>query len=287
MSNIAMSNETNLDWLARELHKWPDGYGTGLLCRGCSFFDTGVSRSVHVYAVDGSDYTTIKEKDWLARRAELQNKPSWEGAPEWAINLVQIASGSWVWIDSETPKMLFGSGDKFEYSGNYGLVLGDWRDTLERRPAYAKAIYDDERASPVPAVFNPITSIEDNQELNMSNKQDVKQDNGWFERGGLPPVGTVCEYTLGANAPWYQCEIKYVIRGDGVVMKRIPCGDEQYCGLLHRHPVSFRPIRTERELAIGEMMKVMNVIDFVGTPHHLASEISAIMYDAGFRKDPK
>lgn len=43
-----------------------------------------------------------------------------------------------------------------------------WRDTLEKRPEE----------------FQPFTSIEDTKEKGM------KQDNKWFERGELPPVGS-------------------------------------------------------------------------------------------------
>jgi hypothetical protein len=131
------------------------------------------------------------------------------------------------------------------------------------------------------ASYEYFTSIEDNQEQVMTKHTEKQQDNGWFERGELPPVGTVCEYTLGTGAPWYQCEIKYVISGDGVVMKRIPCGSEQYCGLLHEHPVSFRPIRTEREKAIEEMAKAVGL-------HVSVFEVEAgKLYDAGYRKEQK
>ena len=106
----------------------------------------------------------------------------------------------------------------------------------------------------------------------------MKQDNGWHERGELPPVGTVCEYTLGANAPWYQCEIKYVIRGNGVVMKRIPYGNEQYCGLIHRNPVSFRPIRTERDVLLSIIVEEMNHYD---TDGKLADAILAAGFSLG------
>lgn len=130
----------------------------------------------------------------------------------------------------------------------------------------------------VAEVFQPIISIEDNQE------QGMKQDNGWFELGELPPVGTVCEYTLGANAPWYQCEIKYVISNDGVVMKRIPCGSEQYCGLHHKHPVSFRPIRTERDKAIDEIANVICESNRFG---YSDEYLAGVIYDLVVAKERK
>jgi len=155
-----MSNETDLDWLARVLHKWPDGDGITLLGRGCSFFDTGVGRSVHVYAVDGSDYTTIKEKDWLARRAELQNKPSWAHAPEWAVYMAQSPNGHWEFFAVKPRaegwwRHPIGERSSANNASIRGTILGDWRDTLEKRPEE----------------FKPFTSIEDNQDREGANQK--------------------------------------------------------------------------------------------------------------------
>lgn len=218
-------------------------------------------------------------REVLARRAELQNKPGW-GSVGSEINYIsQHEDGQWIG-HSEKPD----EGDKcFECDCiislfGYGEVLGDWRDTLERRPESTRAEMEVEL---VKAAFQPFTSIEDNQEQDVAPQQEMKQDSGWFELGELPPVGTVCEYTLGANAPWYQCEIKYVIRGSGVVMKRIPYGGEQYCGLLHRNAVSFRPIRTEREAAIEEMCNAAGLDGLV------FGLVAGRLYDAGYRKESK
>lgn len=71
-------------------------------------------------------------------------------------------------------------------------------------------------------------------------------DAHWFERGELPPVGAECEYTLGDCGIWYRCKINYVIPGEGVVMLSDAAG-EQYCSLHSKQPVTFRPIRTERD----------------------------------------
>ena len=51
---------------------------------------------------------------------------------------------------------------------------GGCRDTLEKRPEELKQF----------------TSIENNQEQDMTKQQEIKRDNGWFERGELPPVGS-------------------------------------------------------------------------------------------------
>lgn len=250
-----MSNETDLDWLARVLHKWPDGDGITLLGRGCSFFDTGVGRSVHVYAVDGSDYTTIKEKDWLARRAELQNKPSWE-THEYKV-IAQGRNGSWYGSNYSEEK--FGHESSFCITGTgwkyicRGVDLGDWRDTLEKRPEE----------------FKQFTSIEDSQE------KEMKRDNGWFERGELPPVGKVCLYVasdrlsaeveITAHAKFGLCFVEVGKSGENYVSKTAE---------LHR----FRPIRTEREKLIEIISSSLLV-----TTEQVADAIIA----AGFKLEAK
>ena len=73
----AMNNETDLDWLARNVHKWPEGKHEVLVCCPRNV-DTLIWSSVL------SDAGWITKDQWLARRAELQHKPSWKYAPEWA-----------------------------------------------------------------------------------------------------------------------------------------------------------------------------------------------------------
>ena len=149
-----MSDEiTTLDWLARNVSDWGDAFTLLVSRQPARYYSVNYDQERMDFT--GADCDSITKDQWLARRAELQNKPSWDDAPEWAISLVQTDSGSWVWIESETPKRLFGSGDKFEYSGNSGFVLGAWRDTLEKRPEE----------------FKPFTSIEDNQDREGANQK--------------------------------------------------------------------------------------------------------------------
>lgn len=287
-----MSNEIDLDWLARNVHKWKSGYDLAVVQHG----------SEEIYVTWPSVCSSgITKKQWLARRAELQNKPSWEDAPEWAEWIAKDSPdkdeiSAWWWYADKPVAMK----NKWQVStdGRAMMAAGcncdiaDWRDTLERRPVdlsepavteLLQGSVDNVLAAVLELKsdgfkFEPLTSIEDNQE------QGMNQENGWLERGELPPVGTVCEYTLGAGAPWYQCEIKYVIRDVGVVMKRIPCGSEQYCGLLQKYPVSFRPIRTDRDKAIEEMIKA---ISGGGTGKIYIMECAGKLYDAGYRKEQK
>ena len=149
MSNNAMSNETDLDWLARNVHVWPAGdhqpwcyvymVAGGAMKASGNFLDAVTSP------------TMITEDQWLSRRAELQNKPSW-GSVGSDINFIsQHDDGQWIG-HSEKPSE---AGECFECNCvvslfGYGEVLGDWRDTLEKRPE------QDE--------FEPFVSVEDAQQ---------------------------------------------------------------------------------------------------------------------------
>lgn len=190
---------SDLDWLARNVHEWP-----------FNIFDSKPTEKYmwhqpycggDILAVFRDRSSVFTKDQWLARRAELQNKPSWEDAPEWVGWLAQDKSGAW-WFFRCHPKAISEGWDS-NYSAYHhsswvdGEVLGYWRDTLEKRPAALseqavtvrlKNATDNVLAA-VPELmtdkykFTPFISIEDNQEKSM------KQDGGWFERGDLPPVG--------------------------------------------------------------------------------------------------
>ena len=130
-STLVQREEMNdLDWLARNVHMWVHGQEYTYVMK-----DQYENRSVSVFAYH-SFYSKFSRDQWLSRRAELQNKPSWEDAPEWANLLSQGLSGTWYWHEF---KPVLGDCAYFSVKGKYtlqrgGVVLGDWRDTLEKRP---------------------------------------------------------------------------------------------------------------------------------------------------------
>lgn len=144
-----MSNETDLDWLARNVHVWPAGdhqpwcyvymVAGGAIKAAGNFLD----------AVAKPTMITIDQ--WLARRAELQNKPGWNDAPEWAEWLAQDEDGEWKWLAGLPGKYVDGWTAVKIKGCCKGLVLGDWRDTLEKRPEQ-----DD---------FVPFVSVEDEHKV--------------------------------------------------------------------------------------------------------------------------
>lgn len=216
-----MSNGIGLDWLARNVHVWPAGEHQPwcyVYCKGGRMAVSGNCITVIQPCVQ------IEKSDWLARRAELQNKPSWKDAPEWAEWMAQDPCGEW-WFYDVKPCGDGGEWDSAVHSdretvASDGFVLGSWRDTLEKRPEE----------------FQPFTSIEDNQEKAM------KQDNGWHERGELPPVGIAVQLWHGGTYA-YDCEL-IAKRGNDFVLWNLTWDrpDSADCMMC-----VFKPTPTERE----------------------------------------
>ncbi|BCR29948.1 hypothetical protein KAM448_05210 [Aeromonas caviae] len=299
----------------------------------------------------GMSGTWCSRKQIIQRRAELQNKPSWSDAPEWATHLAQNGRGQWWFMLNG--KLPGDGGGYFESDRSTievarGEVLGDWRDTLERRPADLSSAAVIKRLdeatqnvlAAVPALMDEKYSLEPElMPVSVSNetvqldrpiavagtgngsaaesafligrvidllrtsvdhfsanelaelhqlcdaeltKRDAAVCGGqkyldaqWFERGELPPVGTVCLYVVSdrlsaeveitAHAKLGLCFVQVGQSGESYVSKTAE---------LHR----FRPIRTEREVAIEEMCNVAGLDGLV------FGLVAGELYDAGYRK---
>lgn len=87
---------------------------------------------------------------------------------------------------------------------------------------------------------------------------------------GLPPVGAECEYMKPGNN-WGKGTVKYISEYTVVI------DDNDVDGEFIAHPIScvFRPLRTEAERAIDEMVRLSGVS--IGA--------AKILYDAGYRKE--
>lgn len=105
----------------------------------------------------------------------------------------------------------------------------------------------------------------------------MKQDNGWFERGELPPVGTACE--AFGKFPTSPCEI-IAYSPEQVAIRWLDNGLLDVIDLKTGDipSIGFRPIRTERQLTVDEMMAVA-----AANFGNLETCCEAL-YDAGYRK---
>lgn len=337
--------EDDLDWLARNVHVWPAGDHQPW----CYVYWKGGHRAVSASCITViQSCVRIEKSEWLARRAELQNKPGWKDAPEWAEWLAQDEDGEWKWLAGLPGKYVdCWTAVKIKVCCK-GLALGDWRDTLERRPADLSSAAVIKRLdeatqnvlAAVPALMDEKYSFEPEfMPVSVSNetvqlerpvavagtgngsaaesafligrvidllrtsvdhfsanelaelhqlcdaeltKRDAAVCGGqkyldaqWFERGELPPVGTVCLYVVSdrlsaeveitAHAKLGLCFVEAGQSGESYVSKTAE---------LHR----FRPIRTEREVAIEEMCNVAGLDGLV------FGLVAGELYDAGYRK---
>ena len=138
---------SDLDWLARNVHVWPAGdhqpWCYVYMAHG------GVMKAAGNFLDAVAKPTMITIDQWLSRRAELQNKPGWE-THEYKV-IAQGRNGSWYGSNYSEEK--FGHESSFCIIGTgwsyicNGVDLGDWRDTLEKRPEQAE--------------FKPFVSVED------------------------------------------------------------------------------------------------------------------------------
>ena len=239
MSNNAMSNETDLDWLARNVHVWPAGDHQPWCY---VYIVAGGAIKASGNFLDAVACPTMVTKDqWLARRAELQNKPSWDDAPEWAVYMAQSPNGHWEFFAVKPRaegwwRHQIGERSSANNASIRGAILGDWRDTLEKRQE------QDE--------FEPFVSVEDSKE------QDMKQDNGWFERWDLPPVGMAVQLWHGGTYA-YDCEL-IAKRGNNFVLWNLTWDrpDSADCMMCE-----FKPIPTERDVLIEVIKKTDDTDD--------------------------
>lgn len=137
---------SDLDWLARNHHTWPSKADT-VVSIGWKCMKVGEPNYVRVNL--GKE---IAKDQWLSRRAELQNKPSWKDAPEWAQWMAQSPNGHWEFFSvkphaNDWWRHPAGERSSANNASIRGAILGDWRDTLEKRPE------QDE--------FEPFVSVED------------------------------------------------------------------------------------------------------------------------------
>jgi hypothetical protein len=172
MGDDSMNKDDDLDWLARNVNRWGGAGDNAVVDKT----EDGVLYARFPIICAGG----ITKGQWLARRAELQSKPSWDAVPTNANWMAQDCSGTWVWHSGEPePRNGMWIGGVRGYAGK-GEVIGDWRDTLEKR-------------------------------------QEPASSGDWHERGELPPVGIECE--IFTNGKWEPAFIVGKSRKGGLIVQ--------------------------------------------------------------------
>ncbi|MFM5495476.1 hypothetical protein ACET9I_02720 [Aeromonas veronii] len=297
----------NLTWLARNAHLWPE------IVPGRAF--------AAAFAVEGLvewlEYPPVdwdgcyQKHEWLARRSELQSKPSWKDAPQDASYLAQEPHGMWTFFFDRPyePSKLSDDGWRFDgfqawCSECRGEVLGDWRDTLERRPvdlsepaggvkgrgadgaeeinAMAQRLLVALKSEPRSFDTGALAEM-----VELADAEIVKRDakvcggegylnNHWFDRGELPPVGEFVDVE-GENLVYgngeLNCEVIAHVEDTAVI--RMSYG----LGCFQKHVLS--PSRTERDKAIDGMKQHC---PYPGSWDTVGRIYAEALYNAGYRK---
>ena len=115
----------------------------------------------------------------------------------------------------------------------------------------------------------------------------VKRPQEW-DGGGVPPVGTVCEYRLNEYDVWFKCKIVYVLSESDhcfVAWCDHLSSDQFLTFSSDRYKLQLRKIKTpeqvaaeERNLAIKEMREVASKRGIKRLT------LMESLYDAGYRK---
>ena len=139
--------------------------------------------------------------------------------------------------------------------------------------------YGDKSRNPVPANYlcwKHVDSILDIIAYKYAEEEKDMQNNSWYNKGELPPVGTICEAWFAGDG-WLEVEI--LKHG-----KRDTCACYLTKNLIGggnlKWSNNFRPIISEREKAIEEMMELINSRPDIDNER----DMCGMFYDAGFKK---
>ncbi|MFB2891045.1 hypothetical protein [Aeromonas veronii] len=299
----------NLTWLARNAHLWPE------IAPGRAFAAAfTVEGSVKWLEYPPVDWDSCYQKhEWLARRAELQNKPSFADHPD-AKCFFQHESGRWFKNVESSDMSVDGIGWRNNQPSRrsdcgwvdigLGEVLGDWRDTLDRRPvdlsepaggvkelgadgaeeinAMAQRLLVALKSEPRSFDTGALAEM-----VELADAEIVKRDakvcggegylnNHWFERGELPPVGEFVDVEgedLVYGDGELNCEVIAHVEDTAVI--RMSYG--LWC--FQKHVLS--PSRTERDKAIDDMRQHF---PYPGSLDTIGLAYAAALYNAGYRK---
>lgn len=138
-------------------------------------------------------------------------------------------------------------------------------------------------------------------EVEMKSESEVTiKVSDWHKNGELPPVGEVCIFDpAGGECYFNDDELKakghnvciiahtnYKKASGSVAVFKWDLDD--CCGVSSANACSFRPLRTERDKAIDEIISTAKKIGWNSEmASQIIGEVAAELYDAGYRKEVK
>lgn len=149
-------------------------------------------------------------------------------------------------------------------------TLQNWHQTILSRDEYFTAYPE-----PVKIEVNNETERKVDVEMTSESEMTIKVSD-WHKNGELPHVGEVCEAFVYEDDSWSEVEI--IAHKDGIAIGWSSIDELTY---QSRNEKSFRPLRTERDKAIDDMVYCLSA------RWANCEEIAAHLYENGYRKEVK
>lgn len=100
----------------------------------------------------------------------------------------------------------------------------------------------------------------------------------WDGKGGVPPIGSVCEYYWLDGEEWRKCKI--VAHYFASVVAVDVLDGTAVC----LHAGLFRPIKTPEQIAAEERFQAIDEMNDLILGWGVEKRMLAVLYDAGYRK---
>lgn len=218
----------------------------------------------------GQGQFKITREEFNTAADRLRGKPDWSELPAKAEWLAQDRCGTWKPMQGRKPTIEEGSywiTDQHYQPQPRGTVIGDWRNTLERRPEQSISLEADR--------FGIMPPVNKNEVFSMAAPAKP-----WFEAGELPKAGECCEYKFQNPAvSWQIVQVNYISEKHAILTI---LDDGKECHADGFKAADFRPVRTDKERAIEfALSKIHN-----GMNRHAAPYIIEQLYDAGLLRLP-
>lgn len=233
--------------------------------------------------------------DWievLEKHPQAQYLAQWPG-----IN--DGEKGLWISYDRMPDQSKHGyhvdyGNEVFHY--NKGNIIGDWRNTLEKRPEHI----GDDKENASSWIGGVLSKVEADMQIPAGMLSGNRKVSNWFERGELPPVGEVVELAeeteflslargnITLIAKGAHCHVVgHAKRPDNnaecITLMSVINPGAGFC--TGNHEFLAKPIRTEREKFIEAAGKILNkpeINDNIDAGFTLRQAAEAL-FDAGFK----
>lgn len=192
---------------------------------------------------------------------------------QWAGGECPVDSDAIVEVKYRKPNQYQFNNDRAgDFTWSHDDIDGDIIAYRLQKPTKSEQACDDAWRS-----YAGITEKDDEADLNECIGQDfdVPEWNG----EGLPPVGTICEYSL-AGRVWSPCKIDLYVGTQGVVISCDVFEGIQYVDFAKYDDFEFRPLRTEAERKRDAFINaVLDDMRTIPCDLSLRDEV-AVIYDA-------